>query len=236
MSALRILHIDDEPDIRELVDISLGLDSEFAVKSCASGAGALTVAAEWSPDLILMDVMMPVMDGPQTLGRLREIAATANIPVVFMTARAQGRELTHFLSLGAAGVIPKPFDPMTLAGLVKQYLHNGIPHIENSDGRFTARGVREAKALAECRSKIQTDPSGAYSRIEKLAQALVGPGATYDLDVVGSVALVVLRMVEDAQNGIGGPADVEDSIDRLVEAVDRDCGEDADAVSNTRSA
>jgi CheY-like chemotaxis protein len=236
MSALRILHIDDEPDIRELVDISLGLDSEFAVKSCASGADALTVAADWSPDLILMDVMMPVMDGPQTLGRLREIAGTADIPVVFMTARAQARELAHFLSLGAAGVIPKPFDPMTLAGAVKQYLHTSVPNNEDTAARFFARARRDAKALAECRSKIQTDPSGAYPRIEKLAQTLIGPGAAYDLDAVGSAALVVLRMVEDAQNGIGGPADVEDSIDRLVEAVDRDCGEGADAVPTARSA
>ena len=122
MSALRVLHVDDEPDIRELVEISLGLDPDLSVKSCSSGADALDAAADWSPDLILIDVMMPVMDGPQTLGHLREHSATAKIPVVFMTARAQARELAHFLSLGAAGVIPKPFDPMTLAGAVRQYV------------------------------------------------------------------------------------------------------------------
>jgi len=127
MSGLRILHVDDEPDIRELVEISLGLDSELEVKSCSSGDDAITAAAEWSPDLILMDVMMPVMDGPQTLSHLREHAITAEIPVVFMTARAQARELAHFLSLGAAGVIPKPFDPMTLAGTLKQYLRTSVP-------------------------------------------------------------------------------------------------------------
>ena len=121
MSALRVLHVDDEPDIRELVEISLGLDPELCVKSCASGNDALATAAEWSPDVILMDVMMPVMDGPQTLSHLREREKTAAIPVVFMTARAQMRELTHFLSLGAAGVIPKPFDPMTLADAVRRY-------------------------------------------------------------------------------------------------------------------
>jgi CheY-like chemotaxis protein len=121
MMALRILHVDDEPDIRELVHMSLSLDADLAVKSCSCGSEALIAAAEWSPDIILMDVMMPIMDGPATLQHLRGNGATARIPVVFMTARAQTRELTHFLSLGAAGVISKPFDPMTLAGAVRGY-------------------------------------------------------------------------------------------------------------------
>jgi len=108
--------------------------------------------------------------------------------------------------------------------------------VEDSAGRFSARARRDAKALAECRARIQTDPSSAYPRIERLAQSLAGPWAAYSFDAVGSAALAVLRMVEGAQNGIGGPADVEDSIDRLVAAVDRDCGDGADAVPNMRSA
>ena len=146
MSGLRVLHVDDEPDIRELVEISLSLDPEFGVKSCSSGNDALVAAADWSPDLILMDVMMPVMDGPRTLSHLRENAKTAEIPVVFMTARAQARELAHFLSLGAAGVIPKPFDPMTLAGAVKRYLRTSI----SGDGyRKPNDGIAEqSKALS----------------------------------------------------------------------------------------
>jgi CheY-like chemotaxis protein len=118
---LRILHVDDEPDIRELVHMSLSLDVSLSVKSCCCGSDALSAAADWAPDIILMDVMMPTMDGPATLQHLRENGATARIPVVFMTARAQTRELAHFLSLGAAGVISKPFDPMTLAGAVRGY-------------------------------------------------------------------------------------------------------------------
>jgi CheY-like chemotaxis protein len=122
MNAYRLLHVEDEPNIREVVEMSLALDPGITLKSCASGADALVAAANWEPDIMLMDVMMPTMDGPETLSRLRENARTAKIPVVFMTARAQTHEVEHFLSLGAAGMIAKPFDPMTLAATVRAYL------------------------------------------------------------------------------------------------------------------
>ena len=101
MNACRMLHVEDEPDIREVVEMSLALDPDINLKSCASGADALVAAADWEPDVILMDVMMPVMDGLETLTHLRENARTAKIPLVFMTTRALAREVEHFLSLGA---------------------------------------------------------------------------------------------------------------------------------------
>ena len=122
MTDIRILLVDDEPDIREVVDVSLGLDREFRTRACASGADALVTAAEWSPSLILLDVMMPVMDGPATLANLRKNPRTAHIPVVFLTARTQACEIEQYISLGAQGVLSKPFDPMTLAASVRSYL------------------------------------------------------------------------------------------------------------------
>jgi len=122
MTALRVLHVEDEPDIREVVEIALSLDPDVVTQSCESGQEGLVVAADWSPDIILLDVMMPGMDGPAMLAQLRDNARTAEIPVVFMTARAQTHELDLFRSLGAVGVIPKPFDPMTLAASVRSYL------------------------------------------------------------------------------------------------------------------
>ncbi len=124
MPRLRILYVDDEADIREIVALSLGLDSDVWVCSCASGAEALAKAAEWSPDVILCDVVMPAMNGPATLARLREHPKTADIPFIFMTSRAQAREIEHFKSLGAIGVIVKPFDPMTLADAVRSHLRS----------------------------------------------------------------------------------------------------------------
>jgi CheY-like chemotaxis protein len=122
MTDIRILLVDDEPDIREVVDVSLGLDPEFKIRACASGADALVTAAEWSPSIILLDVMMPLMDGPTTLVNLRNNPRTADIPVVFLTARTQADEVEQYISLGAQGVLSKPFDPMTLAASVRDYL------------------------------------------------------------------------------------------------------------------
>jgi CheY-like chemotaxis protein len=128
MTDIRILLVDDEPDIREVVDVSLGLDREFKMRACASGADALVMAAEWSPTLILLDVMMPLMDGPATLANLRKNPRTAHIPVVFLTARTQTDEIAQYISLGAQGVLSKPFNPMTLAVSVRSYLTSPAVH------------------------------------------------------------------------------------------------------------
>ena len=120
---LTILHVDDEPDIREVAAISLELDSRIQVRSAASGAEALDMLQEdWRPDVVLLDVMMPVMDGPGTLERMRTLPGMEQTPVIFMTARAQANEHGRFLELGAIGVIVKPFDPMTLSQQVRDYL------------------------------------------------------------------------------------------------------------------
>jgi two-component system, OmpR family, response regulator len=118
----RILYVDDEADIREIASIALGIDPDLEVRTAASGSEALSVAREWQPALILLDVMMPGMDGPATLEALGGDPATSDIPVVFITARTQASEVARFRSLGAAGVIAKPFDPMELAPTARGFL------------------------------------------------------------------------------------------------------------------
>lgn len=110
-----ILYVDDEPDIREIVQFALGLVPQLTVSTASSGAHALQIMQEKPPDLVLLDVMMPTMDGPTTLQRMRVIPALQAIPVIFMTAKAMPQEVARFRSLGAAAVIAKPFDPMLLA-------------------------------------------------------------------------------------------------------------------------
>ena len=121
MMVIRVLHVEDEPDLREIVEVALG-HPDFVTRSCGSGPEAIVIAINWSPDIILLDVMMPEMDGPTTLTRLRNNAQTARIPVVFMTAHAQHRDIELLHSLGAAGVIAKPFDVMALAASLRDYI------------------------------------------------------------------------------------------------------------------
>lgn len=110
-----VLYVDDEPDIREIVQLALGLSKGLSVHSCESGEQALAAMPRLKPDLVMLDVMMPGMDGPTTMGKMRADPALAEIPVIFMTAKAMPQEITRFTELGALGVIPKPFDPMRLA-------------------------------------------------------------------------------------------------------------------------
>jgi two-component system OmpR family response regulator len=109
-----LLYVDDEPDIREIVEMALGLVDNLVIRTCASGEQALWIIPSLRPDLVLLDVMMPAMDGPTALSRMRANAVLAAIPVVFVTAKAMPHEVAHFRELGAAGVIAKPFDPMKL--------------------------------------------------------------------------------------------------------------------------
>lgn len=116
-----ILYVEDDPDIRTVTQIALETIGGFALKTCHSGQEALdTVAGGYTPNLILLDVMMPTMDGPSTLAALRKLASTANTPAVFMTAKVQAAEVAHYKSLGAIGVVAKPFDPMRLAQQVRE--------------------------------------------------------------------------------------------------------------------
>jgi CheY-like chemotaxis protein len=119
-----VLYVDDEPDIREVVEMALNLVSGIAVKTCGSGTEALQLMPILLPDLVLLDVMMPGLDGPATLARMRSDPALNRIPVVFMTAKALPQEVDRFMSLGAVGVISKPFDPMQLATRVQEIWAN----------------------------------------------------------------------------------------------------------------
>ena len=116
----RIMYVEDEPDIQAVAKLALEALGGFTVKVCSSGQEALDSMAAFVPDLILLDVMMPGMDGPTTLKALRAMPEMANIPVMFMTAKVQPQEVQEYKSLGALDVIPKPFDPMTLADTVKR--------------------------------------------------------------------------------------------------------------------
>jgi two-component system, OmpR family, response regulator len=120
MKLERILYAEDEPDIQLVAKLALEVLGGFKVLLCGSGAEVVEQAPSFEPNLILLDVMMPGMDGPATLKRLRGDPHTAKIPVIFLTAKAQSSEVKHYQALGALDVIAKPFDPMMLATQVQE--------------------------------------------------------------------------------------------------------------------
>lgn len=119
---MRVLLIEDEEHIREIAQLSLESIAGWEILAANGGTEGLVVATREQPDAILLDVMMPDLDGPATLAALRAQATTAEIPVVFLTAKARAAESRELRQLGAVGVINKPFDPMMLAGQVADAL------------------------------------------------------------------------------------------------------------------
>lgn len=120
--AKKILYVEDEPDIQVIAKMSLEMLGGFTVCLCSSGAEALQQAQTFVPDLILLDVMMPGMDGPETLRQLRLMPTLADIPAVFMTAKVNSNEINKYLANGAKAVIPKPFEPLKLPHQIQEIL------------------------------------------------------------------------------------------------------------------
>lgn len=115
----KILYVEDEQDIRTIACLALEKVGKFTVMACGSGEQAIARAPRFAPDLFLLDVMMPGMDGPTTLARLRELPRGAGVPAIFMTAKVQPQEIDALKALGAVDVIAKPFDPMTLSDTLR---------------------------------------------------------------------------------------------------------------------
>jgi len=118
----QLLIIDDESDIREVAKLTLQLTEGWTVMTANGGAAGMALALSTEPDAILLDVMMPDMDGPSTLRVLQRQGATRSIPVIFLTAKVQAADRQHYMKLGVRGIISKPFDPLTLGQQIKDVL------------------------------------------------------------------------------------------------------------------
>jgi CheY-like chemotaxis protein len=215
---IRILHVDDEPDTREVVELSLGLDPDFTVRSCCSGEEGLAVAAEWEPDIILLDVMMPVLDGPATLAQLRQNMETAHLPVVFVTARSQAREADRFRSLGAVGLIPKPFDPLMLAASLRKYVRPSPDPLARLKVDFILRVRRDAAALIQARSELgrAIRSPDTLERIKLIAHALSGASGIYGYADLGYAAAQLQDAVFAELAGRGACEETDRALDGLI--------------------
>jgi CheY-like chemotaxis protein len=188
MTIIRVLHVDDDPDIREVVSISFALDPGILAKNCASGSDGLAVVSEWLPDVILLDVMMPVMAGPATLVRLRADPRTAAVPVIFMTARVQGHEVDRFHSLGAIGVISKPFDPLALPDLVRKHLRQGGRDLLDPLRMiFLRRVIEDASMLMKFKAEFEdgTASAATLTEVSGIAHGLAGAGGIFGFCELG---------------------------------------------------
>jgi len=217
MTVLRVLHVDDEPDIREVVEISLALDPDIVLLSCTSGEDALAAAGGWTPDVILLDAIMPVMDGATTLARLRSNPRTSAIPAVFMTARAQSREIEFLHSLGAVGVIPKPFDPMTLAVLLRGFIDPPDPRLSAMRLRFLRRFDSDLAKLSGLRHALENgaDAPSALAGMRRIAHGLAGSGGIFDFDDISNAAAALEEAVVLESCGRGSLSEIGSALVRL---------------------
>ena len=121
---ISIVHVEDDQDIREIVSMALEFASDYELIQFNDGDHCLAEIGDHVPDLFLLDVMMPGMDGMRLLANLRQQQQHTSVPAIFMTARVQSSEIQPLLDAGAIGVIPKPFDPLTLAPEITKLLNS----------------------------------------------------------------------------------------------------------------
>ena len=134
-SLKKIIHVDDQMDILLVSEYALSEIGEYDVLICESGAEALEKIADYHPDLILLDVMMPRLDGPQTLGKIREIELFKSTPVIFLTAKIFPNEIAELMACddGVLAVIPKPFDPVTISDTIQATWNSSF--LKNNESR-----------------------------------------------------------------------------------------------------
>ena len=116
----KILYVEDEPDIRDIAKLVLEKVGQFEVQVASGGKEALELITTFQPDMVLLDAMMPEMDGPQTYEEIRKLEGFEEIPIAFLTAKIMENDISGFLAMGALGVIAKPFDPMGLSDQVRE--------------------------------------------------------------------------------------------------------------------
>ncbi len=213
----RILHVDDDPLMRDVVEIALGLEPAFALMTCATGAEAVVAAPGWAPDLLLCDVMMPDMDGPAVLAALRENPETAKIPVVFMTAAAQPQDLERFKSLGAAATIAKPFDPATFADTVRERLRT--IKLASAGYDFAERLRADAATLAAFRSAMNGGSTGVPDGLLTCAHKLAGAAGVFNVQAVSRHASALEEAIIARRDGDGAPEAVAARLDALLESI-----------------
>jgi two-component system OmpR family response regulator len=212
-----ILDVDDDPDICSVVQATLRLVPGLDVQTADSGERAIDLAYELRPDLVLMDVMMPGLDGPSTFKRMRESALLAKMPVIFMTAKVLPAEIAQLLQLGAIGVIVKPFDPLKLYGELFALWNNagttrlssiksGGPaevqaQVDSLTAGFLQRAWADVINLAKIIQRAQAGDRSVFPEIESICHSIHGAGAMFGFPKISLEGGTMARMIAAVTTG-----------------------------------
>ena len=233
---MKVLIIDDDSDTRELVQMSLAL-ARMETIAASSGADGVARAAREHPDAILLDVMMPFMDGPATLRALRADPRTADIPVLFLTASSMIAEVERLESLGVVGILAKPFDPATLGGKVRAALEKSavsrrapsapaaaaLPKtLDDLRNAFVKTSLGKAGRATELVARLEAQPKDEAAREElmRFFHSLAGIGASHGFVQVTALAKEgeLECMALKRAGALPGPGEI-DNWQRLIAAL-----------------
>ena len=209
-----LLYVDDEPDLRIIVQTALNLAQGLTVHTAESGEQGLELARELRPDLLLLDVMMPGLDGPATLKRLRADPELARIPVIFVTAKATPENSMRLRAMGASAVIAKPFDPMQLSAKVLSLWqgfavrpepmssHHGDPvrvreQVAQLAGRFLERTGAQAATLRQLSESLRAGDASSVASMHEIAHKIHGSGAMFNFPAVSACAGEIERLSQN---------------------------------------
>jgi two-component system, OmpR family, response regulator len=217
-----VLYVDDDPDISEVVDTTLRLIGGLVVHKAGSGEAAIDMAHELQPDVILMDVMMPGLDGPATVRRLRENTLTAGIPVIFMTAKVMPEEVSQLLKSGAIGVIGKPFEPLGLSDEIhalwkKRHTTQTIGTVPSAEAQlqtrveslldsFLRRTIVDVDRMREMLDRVRRGETSALLEIERVGHSIHGAGAMFGFPHLSAIGGAIEHLAEERTASNGGPS------------------------------
>ena len=239
MSSHRVLLIDDEPDILTVLSLTLKSIGDYEIETCGSGKAALQIAPGFLPDTIFLDIMMPDMDGIETLNALRAQAETADTPIIIMTAKSGAHEVRQYRQAGATAVLSKPFKKDELARTLRTIGEIGTANAGDASqvtAQFAQLADRYAARLPEKISRIEAawqrlqagnDTASHAASLRNLAHKLAGTAASYGYGKLGDAAAALERHLDTITNREHAVTDsayatTERLIRRLVAAAPRE--------------
>jgi CheY-like chemotaxis protein len=224
----KVLLVDDEPDIREIATMALETVGGLAVEACSGGRRAIERIDAFAPDVVVLDVMMPELDGPAVLRELRGTAAGRDVPVIFLTAKVRPDEVLRLKGEGAIDVLAKPFDPMTLADEVTACYRTAMAArtVSSADRindklaqlreRFRRRLADEREALSACVRALDAGEEGTREALRQRAHRIAGTASTVGFEALGAAAARLETALDVGAHEAAGPAS-----DGLMAEVDR---------------